>query len=62
MSNFLPVVKRKSPTEVDQLAEELSDLSAVAESDEIEVKIEPHNLSQYHAKRDEFNLAEVCLI
>ena len=43
------------------MAEELSDLSAVAETDEIEVKIEPHNLSQYHAKREEFNLAEVKL-
>lgn len=60
-SLIVPKVKRKSPTEVDQLAEELSDLSCANETDDIEVKIEPHNLSQYHQKRDEFNLAEGLL-
>ena len=58
-------VKRKSPTGVDQLAEELSDLSATAaagnDDELIEVPIEAHNLSQYHQKREDFNLAEALL-
>ena len=41
---------------------ELNDLSIEnPDSSEIKVPIENHNLSQYHQKREEFNLAEALL-
>lgn len=56
----LPKVKRKTPTGVDQIAEELDDLS-LDQTAEISVPIEPHNMGQYHPKREEFSLAEGLL-
>ena len=60
----VPKVKRKSPTGVDQLAEELEDLSVEQNAETINVPIDPstpHNMCQYHTKREEFSLAEGLL-
>lgn len=60
----VPKVKRKSPTGVDQLAEELDDLSVEQNAETINVPIDsmtPHNMCQYHTKREEFSLAEGLL-
>ena len=64
----LPKVKRKSPTSIDQIAEELDDLSVDADpADQIDVKTldidieDDHHLEIYHQKREEFQLAESLL-
>ena len=44
----LEKVKRKAPTDIDQLAEELEDLSAATEGGEVKVPVEEHNLGMYH--------------
>ena len=64
----VPKVKRKSPTSIDQIAEELDDLSVDADpADQIDVRTldidieDDHHLEIYHQKREEFQLAESLL-
>lgn len=67
ISNF-PNVKRKSPTSIDQIAEELDDLSVESDAtgaidlSNIDIDIDDsHHLDIYHTKREEFQLAESLL-
>ena len=66
-NNTVPRIKRKSPTSIDQIAEELDDLSIDSDPDvigasDLDIDVEDHhNLELYHTKRDEFQLAESLL-